>query len=516
MFNKWSDNGLTIKSNVLPSCFKDLFNAMKLELKSGEEIEMARYMEKDEVSFDEVKSCIKRYFKDNPLANFNKDGSLSNKKNMGNRLLLEQVQRSIIQYSNLIKFQETNGEDTSATLRLKNLLLKQFKEIMPKNVTPPIKQQPLAEEKKLKDIFSFYCKQQFLVGNKPTFDQLNSVLTNMNLGEYIRFCKDFNIDLPLSKLKEIFKKTAHLRRRLDYEHFKIILQRIAHEWVEYRINKLQNNTTSEHINKLKELSEEDRLKALNKHMGLESPIEYKKHMVGMMLPFNTREKVSKPTLSKIGPVYLSHKTCKTEESKKEVVKSRIRPIHHTKKKRIEGNALAEFPRHEERRVKAITRRPKRITWSLLNKLSYNDININSEKGELQLEDIITHSTNEENEIFKKLQINSIKTGKQPKASIEERLEIDIKNLGMKEMNARKRLSSLFKSMERQSRNTQINNRYSCNNYNQRRVLPIVRYNKVPLVNSFSNIPNEGYSKHRLLKKYGIRNIIQKANKVLIL
>jgi hypothetical protein len=119
---------------------------MKLQLKSREEV--GRYIEKNEITFEEVKLCIKRYLMDNFLINFNKDESLNSKKNTRNRLLLDQVHKSIIQYSNLIKLQKINGEDTTATLRLKNLLLKQFKEIQLKSMTPPIKQQPLEEVKR--------------------------------------------------------------------------------------------------------------------------------------------------------------------------------------------------------------------------------------------------------------------------------------------------------------------------------------------------------------------------------
>ncbi len=78
-----------------------------------------------------------------------------------------------------------------------------------------------AREKGLREIFAFYCRQQLLIGKKATFEQLESVLTNMNLGEFMKLCKDFAIPISATKIKELFKKTAKLSKELDWSCFTV-------------------------------------------------------------------------------------------------------------------------------------------------------------------------------------------------------------------------------------------------------------------------------------------------------
>jgi hypothetical protein len=51
----------------------------------------------------------------------------------------------------------------------------------------------LKRMKVLKEIFDFYGKQTNLLGKNPTFDQINSNLQSLNLGEFLKFCADFEI-----------------------------------------------------------------------------------------------------------------------------------------------------------------------------------------------------------------------------------------------------------------------------------------------------------------------------------
>ena len=48
-------------------------------------------------------------------------------------------------------------------------------------------------EKALHEIFTHYAKSQMLIGRKATFEQIQHEISNLNLGEYMKFCKDFKI-----------------------------------------------------------------------------------------------------------------------------------------------------------------------------------------------------------------------------------------------------------------------------------------------------------------------------------
>lgn len=50
---------------------------------------------------------------------------------------------------------------------------------------------------------------------------MQNVLSNMNLGEFMKFCKDFKIPVSSTKIKELFKKTAKLSKELDWDCFNV-------------------------------------------------------------------------------------------------------------------------------------------------------------------------------------------------------------------------------------------------------------------------------------------------------
>lgn len=50
----------------------------------------------------------------------------------------------------------------------------------------------------LQEIFGFYCRQHIPQGRK--FEELEEAMTQIDLGEFMKFCKDFEIPLPKAKI----------------------------------------------------------------------------------------------------------------------------------------------------------------------------------------------------------------------------------------------------------------------------------------------------------------------------
>jgi len=67
------------------------------------------------------------------------------------------------------------------------------------------------------EIFSFYSHQH--VKNNKMFDEMQTIMNNLDMGEYNKFCKDFNIALPKLKLVDTYKKVAAETLKLDYKKF---------------------------------------------------------------------------------------------------------------------------------------------------------------------------------------------------------------------------------------------------------------------------------------------------------
>lgn len=81
-------------------------------------------------------------------------------------------------------------------------------------------------DKGLREIFHHYAKSQMMVGRKATFEQIEHEISNLNLGEYMKFCKDFEIPCNKVKVAEIFKKIATNSKELLYDDFKSTLWKL--------------------------------------------------------------------------------------------------------------------------------------------------------------------------------------------------------------------------------------------------------------------------------------------------
>jgi hypothetical protein len=80
----------------------------------------------------------------------------------------------------------------------------------------------------LQEIFNFYSRQHIPQNRK--FEELEEAMSQIDLGEFMKFCKDFEIPLPKLKIQEVFKKSCVMGYKpLKYEQFDGSLTRLAVE-----------------------------------------------------------------------------------------------------------------------------------------------------------------------------------------------------------------------------------------------------------------------------------------------
>lgn len=60
----------------------------------------------------------------------------------------------------------------------------------------------------LHEIFMFYAKQHTMLGRKATFEEIERNNKTVNMGEFMKFCKDFKINLSKQRCSDVFKKAA--------------------------------------------------------------------------------------------------------------------------------------------------------------------------------------------------------------------------------------------------------------------------------------------------------------------
>lgn len=80
-----------------------------------------------------------------------------------------------------------------------------------------MKMSPEMIDRSLKSIYKFYCRQH--VKRDIGFDDHLNIL-KLDRGEYISFCKDFNINLSKNKIVEVFIRTCKSMASMDFDHFK--------------------------------------------------------------------------------------------------------------------------------------------------------------------------------------------------------------------------------------------------------------------------------------------------------
>ena len=56
-----------------------------------------------------------------------------------------------------------------------------------------------------------------MTGKHATFDDISKEMNILHMGEFLRFCLDFEFKLSKAKLTEIFKKSSYTRREITLD-----------------------------------------------------------------------------------------------------------------------------------------------------------------------------------------------------------------------------------------------------------------------------------------------------------
>eukprot|EP00347_Sterkiella_histriomuscorum_P018047 403346992 len=99
------------------------------------------------------------------------------------------------------------------------------------------------EEQKLQnlqEIFLIYCRQHVMTGKNPTFDDIKKEVRNLNLGEFIKFSKDFDFKLGKDVVMKVYKKLALYSREMYFTQFKQALIQLVKEQNLLKIHKIKH------------------------------------------------------------------------------------------------------------------------------------------------------------------------------------------------------------------------------------------------------------------------------------
>lgn len=102
------------------------------------------------------------------------------------------------------------------------------------------------------EIFHYYSRQH--IPQNKEFDDLKEIMNEVNLGEYMIFCKDFQIKLNKAKISEVFKKSSVNHKPHKFEQFYQSLTKIAIEINKQQIESL-NMKIKEISKRIREIKE---------------------------------------------------------------------------------------------------------------------------------------------------------------------------------------------------------------------------------------------------------------------
>ena len=158
-------------------------------------------------------------------------------------------------------------------------------------------------DKALNEIFQFYSKQHNLIGKDFTFESYLYSHQHWDMGEFMKFCKEFKVNINHKSLMNIFLSYSHNRKDISFEKFKEVLTKLSYELNELQKTKLKNeyikatndDAKIEIKNKYKLLSNKTTDELINEfynYLGVDSKI-YKTKMKGFLQPFDLYNKVDK-------------------------------------------------------------------------------------------------------------------------------------------------------------------------------------------------------------------------------
>ncbi len=78
-----------------------------------------------------------------------------------------------------------------------------------------------------------------MLGKKATFEEIEHNNSTINMGEFMKFCKDFKINLGKQKSSEVFKKNATNSIEMVQHQFVGSLGKLFKEIANEEVEKLQ-------------------------------------------------------------------------------------------------------------------------------------------------------------------------------------------------------------------------------------------------------------------------------------
>ncbi|CAG9313334.1 unnamed protein product [Blepharisma stoltei] len=150
--------------------------------------------------------------------------------------LVGKIKRAIKEYENIVNTYGGSSEDTTPVETLIQELKKELEAHVAIKEEKSAKQIADEQRKNITELFQFYSKIQNMMGQAPTFEEINESYTVWTVVKFFKFLTDFNVIgkqeerirlLSKDQAQQIFKKLANNSRLLSENQFIDALDKLA-------------------------------------------------------------------------------------------------------------------------------------------------------------------------------------------------------------------------------------------------------------------------------------------------
>ena len=171
------------------------------------------------------------------------------------------IQKSKIQ--NEINLLQNNNNNNNENFNKSNSNLNKTRSISSK--IKPKKNKNILRKNALTEIFYFYSKQHNKINSLTTFENIQNKEQNLDLSEFSKFCIEFKLTIKMNKIVELFKKNTSDSKKMNFNEFVNILEKLSIEINNEKKKILENRIKllNLKINEIEE-NEKNKLNKLNK------------------------------------------------------------------------------------------------------------------------------------------------------------------------------------------------------------------------------------------------------------
>ncbi len=195
------------------------------------------------------------------------------------------IQKSKIQ-NEINLLQNNNNNNNNENFNKSNSNLNKTRSISSK--IKPKKNKNILRKNALTEIFYFYSKQHNKINSLTTFENIQNKEQNLDLSEFSKFCIEFKLTIKMNKIVELFKKNTSDSKKMNFNEFVNILEKLSIEINNEKKKILENRIKLLNL-KINEIEENEKNK-LNKLNIINNNNEKKEEQKNILPKIQTNKK----------------------------------------------------------------------------------------------------------------------------------------------------------------------------------------------------------------------------------